>query len=127
MPGRPAPVLVTAAALAAMRTGSVVVDLAASGFGGNVEGTLPETTTITDTGVTIIGAGNLPARVPKAASTAYARNIVALLAHLVRDGALVLDPQDPITAGALITHDGDIVHPAVRALIEAPTPEGPDA
>ena len=127
VPGRPAPVLVTAAALAAMRPGSVVVDLAASGFGGNVEGTLPETTTITDTGVTIIGAGNLPARVPKAASTAYARNIVALLAHLVRDGALVLDPQDPITAGALITHDGDIVHPAVRALIEAPTPEGPDA
>ena len=59
----------------------------------------------------MIGAGNLPSGVPKAASTAYARNIVALLAHLVRDGALVLDPADEITAGVLITHDGDIVHP----------------
>jgi NAD(P) transhydrogenase subunit alpha len=127
VPGRPAPVLVSAAALAAMRPGSVVVDLAASDFGGNVHGALPETTTVTDNGVTVIGAGNLPAGVPKAASTAYARNIVAMLAHLVRDGALVLDKDDPITAGVLVTHDGDIVHPAVRALIEAPTLEGPDA
>ena len=127
VPGRPAPVLVSAAALAAMRPGSVVVDLAASDFGGNVQGALPETTTVTDNGVTVIGAGNLPAGVPKAASTAYARNIVAMLAHLVRDGALVLDQDDPITAGVLVTHDGDIVHPAVRALIEAPTSEGPDA
>jgi proton-translocating NAD(P)+ transhydrogenase subunit alpha len=127
VPGRPAPVLVSAAALAAMRPGSVVVDLAASGFGGNVEGALPETTTITDNGITVIGAANLPAGVPKAASTAYARNIVALLAHLVHDGTLVLDPDDPITAGVLITHNGDIVHPAVRTLIDPPTPEGPDA
>ena len=127
VPGSPAPVLVSAAALAAMQPGSVVVDLAASEFGGNVHGSLPETTTVTDNGVTVIGAGNLPAGVPKAASTAYARNIVALLAHLVRDGALVLDPDDPITAGVLVTHDGDIVHPAVRALIGAPTSEGPDA
>ena len=64
-----------------------------------------------------------PSGVPKAASTAYARNITALLAHLVRDGALVLDPDDAITAGVLITHDGEVVHPAVRALIEAPAPE----
>jgi NAD(P) transhydrogenase subunit alpha len=127
VPGRPAPVLVSAAALAAMRPGSVVVDLAASDFGGNVQGALPESTSVTDNGVTVIGAGNLPAGVPKAASTAYARNIVAMLAHLVRDGALVLDQDDPITAGVLVTHDGDIVHPAVRALIEAPTSEGPDA
>ena len=127
VPGGPAPVLVSAEAVAAMRPGSVLVDLAANGLGGNVEGSAPETTTITETGVTIIGAGNLASSVPKAASTAYARNIVALLAHLVRDGALVLDPDDPITAGVLITHDGDIVHPAVRALISAPTPEGPEA
>ena len=127
VPGRPPPVLVSAGALAAMQPGSVVVDLAASEFGGNVDGSLPETTTVTDNGVTVIGAGNLPAGVPKAASTAYARNLVALLAHLVRDGALALDPDDPITAGVLVTHDGDIVHPAVRALIGAPTSEGPDA
>jgi NAD(P) transhydrogenase subunit alpha len=98
----------------------VVVDLASSELGGNVAGAKPETTTITDNGVTVIGANNLPSGVPKAASTAYARNIVALLAHLVRDGTLVLDPDDTITAGVLITHDGDIVHPAVRALLEGP-------
>ncbi len=123
VPGRPAPVLVSAAALAAMRPGSVVVDLAASEFGGNVEGSLPEATTTTDNGVTVIGAGNLPSGVPRAASTAYARNVVALLGHLVRDGSLTLDPDDPITAGVLVTHDGDIVHPAVRAQLE----KGPGA
>jgi NAD(P) transhydrogenase subunit alpha len=120
VPGRRPPSLVSASGLAAMQPGSVVIDLAASELGGNVEGSAPETTTITDNGVTVIGAGNLPSGVPKAASTAYARNIVALLAHLVRDGSVVLDPDDNITAGVLITHDGDIVHPAVRALLEGP-------
>ena len=118
VPGRRPPPLVSASGLAAMQPGSVVIDLAASELGGNVEGSAPETTTITDNGVTVIGAGNLPSGVPKAASTAYARNIVALLAHLVRDGSVVLEPDDTITAGVLITHDGDIVHPAVRALLE---------
>jgi len=120
VPGRRAPSLVSASGLAAMQPGSVVIDLAASELGGNVEGSVPDTTTITDNGVTVIGAGNLPSGVSKAASTAYARNIVALLAHLVRDGSVVLDPDDNITAGVLITHDGDIVRPAVRALLEGP-------
>ena len=120
VPGRRPPSLVSTSGLAAMQPGSVVIDLAASELGGNVEGSVPETTTITDNGVTVIGAGNLPSGVPKAASTAYARNIVALLAHLVRDGSVVLDPDDNITAGVLITHDGDIVRPAVRALLEGP-------
>jgi NAD(P) transhydrogenase subunit alpha len=120
VPGRRPPSLVSASGLAAMQPGSVVIDLAASELGGNVEGSVPETTTVTDNGVTVIGAGNLPSGVPKAASTAYARNIVALLGHLVRDGSVVLDPDDTITAGVLITHDGDIVCPAVRALLEEP-------
>jgi NAD(P) transhydrogenase subunit alpha len=118
VPGRRPPSLVSASGLAAMQPGSVVIDLAASDLGGNVEASVPETTTITENGVTVIGAGNLPSGVPKAASTAYARNIVALLAHLVRNGDVVLDPDDNITAGVLITHDGDIVHPAVLALLE---------
>jgi NAD(P) transhydrogenase subunit alpha len=117
VPGRTPPVLVTAEALAAMRPGSVVVDLAASTLGGNVAGSIPETTLVTDGGVTVVGAGNLPAAVPRAASTAYARNVVALLAHLVKDGRPVLDPADQITAGVLVTHDGEVVHPAVRALL----------
>ena len=117
VPGRTPPVLVSAAALAAMRPGSVVVDLAASDLGGNVVGSVPERTVVTDGGVTVVGAGNLAAAVPRAASAAYARNVVALLAHLVADGRIVLDQADEITAGVLVTHDGEVVHPAVRALL----------
>jgi NAD(P) transhydrogenase subunit alpha len=117
VPGRTPPVLVTEAALAAMRPGSVVVDLAASDLGGNVVGSVPERTVVTDGGVTVVGAGNLPAAVPRAASTAYARNVVALLSHLVADGRIVLDPTDEITAGVLVTHEGEVVHPAVRELL----------
>ncbi|HEY7101979.1 MAG TPA: NAD(P) transhydrogenase subunit alpha [Mycobacteriales bacterium] len=117
VPGRTPPVLVTAEALAAMRPGSVVVDLAASDLGGNVVGSAPERTVVTDAGVTVVGAGNLAAAVPRAASTAYARNVVALLSHLVADGRIVLDPADEITAGVLVTHDGEVVHAAARELL----------
>jgi NAD(P) transhydrogenase subunit alpha len=110
-------VLVTAAALAAMRPGSVVLDLAASDLGGNVAGSVAESTLVTEHGVTVVGAGNLAAGVPRAASAAYARNVVALLAHLVADGRIVLDQADEITAGVLVTHDGEVVHPAVRDLL----------
>src|SRR6185369_670346 len=83
VPGRRPPLLVTDEAVKEMRPGSVVVDLAASALGGNVECSVPEATVVTDNGVTVIGAGNLPAAMPAAASTAYARNITALLAHLI--------------------------------------------
>jgi NAD(P) transhydrogenase subunit alpha len=115
VPGRPPPLLVAADAVAAMEPGSVVVDLAAGPFGGNVDGSMPDTTVVTDHGVTIIGAGNLAASVPRAASSAYARNVAALLAYLVRDGELHLDPDDEITAGVLLTLDGEIVRPDLRA------------
>jgi NAD(P) transhydrogenase subunit alpha len=118
VPGRRPPLLISAEALAMMRPGSVVVDLASSAMGGNVEGSIPDTTIVSGNGVTLIGAGNLPAAVPQAASTAYARNVAALLAHLVQDGELVLDTDDEITAGVLITHDGAVVHPAVIAAAE---------
>ncbi|WP_324787779.1 NAD(P) transhydrogenase subunit alpha [Streptomyces sp. H51] len=98
VPGRKPPLLVTATAVRAMKSGSVVVDLAASEFGGNVEASEPDRTTVLDNGVTVIGAGHLPSAMATAASTAYARNLVALLRHLVRDGELVLDPADEITA-----------------------------
>ncbi|MEU6379889.1 NAD(P) transhydrogenase subunit alpha [Streptomyces sp. NPDC046909] len=101
VPGRKPPLLVTTAAVEAMKPGSVVVDLAASEFGGNVEGSAPDKTDVLDNGVTLIGAGRLPPAMATAASTAYARNLVALLRHLVRDGELVLDPADEIT-GALM-------------------------
>lgn len=112
VPGRRPPMLVSTAALQAMRPGSVVVDLAASPLGGNVQGSQPGTTVTTTNAVSIIGAGNLPSTVPNAASTAYSRNIAALLAHLVVAGRLQLDTADEITAGVLITRDGQMVRPA---------------
>ncbi|MCL6668021.1 NAD(P) transhydrogenase subunit alpha [Streptomyces panaciradicis] len=101
VPGRKPPLLVTAAAVRGMKPGSVVVDLAASDLGGNVEGSEPDKTDVLAGGVTVIGAGRLPSAMATAASTAYARNLVALLRHLVRDGELVLDPADEITAALL--------------------------
>lgn len=118
VPGRRPPLLVTAQAIKDMRPGSVIVDLGASSFGGNAELSEPDETIVTDNGVTIIGAGNLPATMPTAASAAYARNIAALLAHLVRDGVLAIDPDDKIHAGVVITHGGKVTQPAVAELLE---------
>jgi NAD(P) transhydrogenase subunit alpha len=124
VPGRRPPLLVTAEAVKGMQAGSVLVDLAASSLGGNVEGSVADQTVLTGDGVRIIGAGNLPAQVPTAASTAYSHNIVALLAELVRDGALTIDPADEIQAGVVITHQGTVVHPAVAALLGPPAEGG---
>ena len=74
---------------------------------------------MTDGGVTIVGAANLPSRLPTSASQAFARNVSALVTHLVRDGALAIDPSDEIQAGVVITHGGEIVHAGVRQLVEA--------
>jgi H+-translocating NAD(P) transhydrogenase subunit alpha len=113
VPGRRPPLLVTADALKAMAAGSVVVDMGASPLGGNVASSEPGRSVVTENGVTIIGAAGLPSQMPGAASSMYARNITALLQHLVSDGALTLDGDDEITAGVVITRDGAIVHPAL--------------
>ena len=118
VPGRRPPLLVTEEALAAMAAGSVIVDMGASSLGGNVAGSEPGRTVITPNGVTIIGATNLPATVPTAASNAYSRNISALLLHMTADGALRIDPTDEIQAGVVITRDGEVVHPAVAKLLQ---------
>ena len=120
VPGRRPPVLVPAAAVAQMRPGSVVVDLAAGELGGNVEGSLPERTVVTSGGVTIVGAANLPSAVPRAASTAYSRNVIALLQHLLHDGALHIDLDDEVQAGVVVTHQGRVVQPNVLALMGGP-------
>jgi NAD(P) transhydrogenase subunit alpha len=101
VPGRPAPKLIPAAAVAAMRRGSVVVDLAAE-TGGNCELTQPGET-IDSGGVTIVGTLNLPSTMPFHASQLYARNVAALLGHLAPDGDLRLDWDDEITAGTCVT------------------------
>jgi proton-translocating NAD(P)+ transhydrogenase subunit alpha len=118
VPGRRPPVLVTADMVKEMSAGSVVVDIAASPLGGNCELSEPGTTVVTDNGVSVVGAYNLPATMPTAASTAYSRNIGALLQHLLRDGEIGIDLTDEIQAGVVVTHDGRVVHPGVAALLD---------
>lgn len=118
VPGRRPPLLVTARALERMRPGSVVVDMAASELGGNVELSTPDKTSVLAGGVTVIGAGNLPATMATAASTAYARNLGALLGQLLTDGSPAIDLADEIHSGVVVTHRGEIVHPAIDPLSE---------
>jgi H+-translocating NAD(P) transhydrogenase subunit alpha len=101
VPGRPAPKLIPAAAVGAMRPGSVIVDLAAEA-GGNCELTEPGED-VERKGVRIVGLENLPSAMPYHASQLYARNVAALLGHLAPQGELQLDFDDEITAGACVT------------------------
>ena len=100
IPGRPAPKLIPASAVSSMRSGSVVVDLAAE-TGGNCELTVPGEEVVRE-GVTIVGFTNLASLVPSDASRLYARNVSALLQHLAPAGELALDFSDEITAGACV-------------------------
>ncbi len=122
VPGRRPPLLVTDDALKAMAAGSVIVDMGASDLGGNVDGSVPGQTVVTEHGVTIIGASALPSSMPGAASAMYSRNVSALLLYLIKDGALALDADDELQAGVLITADGTIVHPALRERPPDPPP-----
>jgi H+-translocating NAD(P) transhydrogenase subunit alpha len=106
VPGRPAPRLIPAGAVAAMRPGSVVVDLAAEA-GGNCELTEPGEI-VEHGGVTIVGLTNLPSTMPYHASQLYARNVSALLQHLAPQGELHLDWEDEITAGACVTRREEV-------------------
>ena len=112
IPGRPAPLLITAAAVARMRTGSVIVDLA-SDSGGNCELTV-RGREIAAHGVSVIAAGDLPSRVPGHASALYARNVTTLLRHLAPDGVLALELDDEITRAVVVCHAGEVLNEAVR-------------
>jgi NAD(P) transhydrogenase subunit alpha len=103
IPGRAAPRLIPATAVAKMRPGSVIVDLAAE-TGGNCELTDPGDVVERD-GVTIVGLTNLPSTMPFHASQLYARNVSSLLQHLAPEGELTLDWDDEITAGACVTRE----------------------
>jgi NAD(P) transhydrogenase subunit alpha len=115
VPGRRAPLLVTADMVKAMRPGSVIVDLAAE-TGGNVELTQPGKDADVG-GVTIIGTRNVPSTMPLHASQLFARNVMNLLLHLVKDGAITLDFQDEITKGGCVTHGGEIVNDRAKQLL----------
>ena len=118
VPGRKPPVLVTAEAVSLMKSGSVIVDMAASNLGGNCELSRAGETIETSNGVTIIAPDNLPASMPAGASAFYARNISSLLLGMVKDGNLNLDFEDEVTKSTVITHGGAILSDAVKKLLE---------
>ena len=111
IPGKKAPILVTAEMVKGMHPGSVIVDLAAE-RGGNCELTRAGETVV-EGGVKIIGPGNIPTTVPYHASQMYAKNIATFLLHLVDEGTLKIDTEDEITEGTLITRGGKVVNSRV--------------
>jgi H+-translocating NAD(P) transhydrogenase subunit alpha len=118
VPGRPAPQLVTADAANAMKHGSVIVDLAGEA-GGNCALTRPGETYTTERGVTIAAPLNVPSQMAEHASQLYAKNVQSLLELMSgEDGALALDFDDAIIAGACITRGGEIVHEGARKAAE---------
>jgi H+-translocating NAD(P) transhydrogenase subunit alpha len=115
IPGRPAPRLVTADMVEAMKPGSVIVDLAVE-QGGNCE--LSELNkTVVKHGVKIIGEANLAASLPYDASTLFARNVLALLMLIAKGGELKLDVNDEVIKGTLLTHNGEIWHAPTKDAI----------
>ncbi len=115
IPGKKAPVLITAEMVARMAPGSVIIDLAAE-RGGNCELTTLNQTVVAH-GVTILGPENLASTVPYHASQMYSKNMAAFLLHLVKNGELTLDREDEITRETLLTRGGDIVHPKICELL----------
>ena len=115
IPGKKAPILVTAEMVARMAPGSVIVDLAAE-RGGNCELTTPGRT-VDSGGVQILGPTNLPAEVPKHASQMYAKNITTFLSYLIDKLQPELELEDEIIADTLITRGGHVVHARVCDLL----------
>ena len=129
IPGRPAPRLITAADVASMKAGSVIVDMAA-GTGGNVEGSVAGEKIVTDNGVTILGYTDLPSRLPTQASQLYGTNLVNLLTLLTpgKDGRLTLDFDDVVQRSVTVVRDGASTWPPPPVQVAAaPTPAAPAA
>ena len=116
VPGRRAPLLIDEDAVKGMKGGSVIVDLAAEQQG-NCACTDPSQTVVAH-GVQIIPGSNLPSDIPANASQMFAKNLTTFLKHLAPEGELVLDLEDEITRGAMLTHEGAIVNDRVKALVE---------
>ncbi len=117
VPGRKAPVLVTEEMVKNMRPGSVILDMAVE-FGGNCE--LSEKgTAVKKYGITIIGEPNLPSLVPTHSSEMYARNLLALITYIGKDGKIDIDLQNEIVKGSLIVYKGEVVHPRIIELLKS--------
>lgn len=114
IPGKRSPLIITEAMIAGMKNGAVVVDMAAEG-GGNCAGTVANAE-VRVGGVTIIGPVNLPARMPVHASEMFAKNLYNFFSPFIRDGALNLDWNDEVLAGACLTRDGQLAHEGVKKI-----------
>ena len=111
VPGRKAPVLITATMVGVMKPGSVIVDLAVE-QGGNCEGSRLGEVAVSANGVRIVGHANVPSRIAVDASQLYAKNLLNFLAVLIdKDKALKIDTADEIVKATLLTKDGAVVHP----------------
>ena len=116
IPGRPAPKIISAAAVAAMKPGAVIVDLAAE-TGGNCELTKAGETVVQNN-VKIVGPVNLPASLGRHASEMYARNLFNFISPAIKDGELDIDWEDEVFASSVLTRDGEIKHDATREAVE---------
>ncbi|MEJ0092161.1 MAG: Re/Si-specific NAD(P)(+) transhydrogenase subunit alpha [Methylocella sp.] len=116
IPGRPAPILITAAMVQTMRPGSIIVDLAVE-RGGNCELSKPGETVVSENGVKVIGYLNVPGRVAATASALYARNLLAFIEPLIdaASHSLAINWDDEIVKATLLTKDGALVHPGFQA------------
>jgi NAD(P) transhydrogenase subunit alpha len=117
VPGRPAPRIVSKAAVEAMKPGAVIVDLGAES-GGNCELTQAGQTVVHND-VSIIGPVNLPASLPRHASEMYARNLLNFIQPAIVEGALNIDWEDEVFAGAVLTRDGEIQHKQTREAMQS--------
>ena len=128
IPGRPAPKLVSAAMVASMKPGSVIVDLAVE-RGGNVEGAVPGEVVVTGNDVRIVGHLNVPGRVAASASLLYAKNLYAFLETMVDKAAkaLAINRGDELVKATMLTDDGGVVHPSFAHLKVAPPAPEPAA
>ena len=117
IPGRPAPILIPTSMVDAMKSGSIIMDLASEN-GGNCELTKKDET-ITHNGVIIDGTSNIPGTMPVHASELYAKNVTALLTYMVIDGELNLDLEDEIISGSMYTHNGEITHKPTKETLTA--------
>ena len=129
IPGRPAPRLITAADVASMRAGSVIVDMAAA-QGGNVEGSVAGEKIVTGNGVVILGYTDLPGRLPQQASQLFATNLVNLLKLLTpgKDGVVALDFDDVVQRSVTVVRDGEITWPPPPVTVSAaPAPASAQA
>lgn len=119
IPGRKAPVLISEDMIKSMKMGSVVLDMAVK-QGGNCA-VSEFNRTVVKHGVTIIGEPNLPALLPLNASELYSKNIIAFLLHLANKEKFMMDMEEEITKGSLITYQGKAVHPSLQTQTTAAT------